>query len=73
MSVRSYVITVDDQAGISIADVANQLRDAGFDVSQQLDAIGVIVGRADEAELPRIRRVPGVAAIEEDRTGLIPL
>ncbi|MEO8259094.1 MAG: hypothetical protein ABI868_17230 [Acidobacteriota bacterium] len=68
MGSRNYTITVDDHARGRLADLGEQLRQAGFEVAQQLDAIGVILGRAEDADLPRIRGLQGVAAIEEDRT-----
>ncbi len=68
MSIRNYTITVDDDTGVSIRELAERLREAGFDVSQQLDAIGVILGRAEDADVARIRGIRGVAAVEEERT-----
>jgi hypothetical protein len=65
---RNYVITADGQAEGRLGELAARLREAGFDVIQQLDAIGVLVGRADEADIPRIRGLRGVAAVEEERT-----
>ena len=35
---------------------------------QQLETIGVIVGRADDSLLSQLRALPGVAAIEEEQT-----
>jgi hypothetical protein len=68
MSIRNYIVTANDQSEGRLTDLAERLREAGFDVVQQLDAIGVIVGRADHADLPRIRTLRGVGAVEEERT-----
>jgi hypothetical protein len=51
-----------------VAEIVRQLRAAGFELTQQLDAIGVILGRADDAEVERLRRIDGIASVEEDRT-----
>lgn len=68
MAIRNYTLTIDEHAGVSLTDLAQHLRDAGFHVTRQLEAIGVIVGRADEADVPRLRALRGVAALEEERT-----
>jgi hypothetical protein len=66
MGIRNYIITVD--AGMPMAELAERLREAGFEVVQQLEAVGVIVGRVDDADLPRIQAVRGVSALEEERS-----
>jgi hypothetical protein len=66
MAIRTYLVSVDD-AAVSLAELAERLRETGFEVTQQLEAIGVIIGRVDEAEIARVRAVPGVRAVEEER------
>ena len=68
MGLKNYTLSVDDRAGVPMGDLVRRLREAGFEVTQPLDAIGVILGRADEAEIPRLRGIRGVSAIEEERT-----
>lgn len=68
MSIKSYTVTVNDEAMGVMADVAERLGEAGLTVTDRLDAIGVFVGRAEESDLPRIRGVRGVTAVEEERT-----
>jgi hypothetical protein len=67
MATKTYTVMCDIQAGAALGELADRLRAAGFHVTQQLDAIGVIVGRADEADLARVRSVRGVVAVEEER------
>lgn len=67
MSVRNYLITVDDQAAAAMEDLTARLRLAGFEVVSRLDAIGIVLGRIDEASVQRIRSLPGVSAIDEER------
>jgi hypothetical protein len=67
MAQRTYSILVDDRADVSIADLADRLREHGVEITQQLDAIGVIVGVLDDAVVSQVRATPGVAAVEEER------
>lgn len=50
-----------------VPEVVAQLREAGFELSDRLDAIGVLLGHADEACVPHLRDIDGVTAIEEQR------
>lgn len=68
MAMKGYVLTVDDESDTTLAALVPALEAAGFVVDRTLDEIGVIVGRADEADVDRIREVPGVGAIDEDGT-----
>ncbi|MCC7043340.1 MAG: hypothetical protein IT183_05735 [Acidobacteria bacterium] len=66
MAMKRYVLTVGDEVETTLANLLPKLDAAGFIVDKTLGAIGVIVGRADEEDLDRIRDLPGVAAIDED-------
>ena len=68
MSFKTYTISIDEGTGVPMDELTGRLHEAGFVVTQRLDAIGVIVGRGEEAELPRFREIRGVAAIEEEKT-----
>jgi hypothetical protein len=68
MAMKRYVLTVSDECGTALDRLLPELDAAGFMVDTTLDAIGVIVGRAEEADLARIRQLPGVAAVDEDDT-----
>ena len=72
MAHKNYIVSAADLSPGRLAVLAQQLRDAGLIVTQVLDAIGVIVGHAEEATVPRLLAVPGVAAIEEERTYTVP-
>ena len=45
-------------------DVEKALEKAGFKVDEKLKEIGVLVGRADEKAMTRLRAIPGVADVE---------
>ncbi len=67
MAIRAYSILVDVDEGASLEEVSAALSRAGVEITEQLDAIGVVRGRIDDARLSEIRKIPGVAAIEEER------
>jgi hypothetical protein len=67
MAHKNYIVSVADPSPGRLAVTAQRLRDAGLIVTQVLDVVGVIVGHAEEAIVPRLLAVPGVAAIEEER------
>jgi hypothetical protein len=68
MGNRTYIISVVDPSPEQLTRLAERLRDAGFEVTHQLAFTGTIIGRADEAAVDVLRTLPGVGAIEEERT-----
>ncbi len=62
------VITVRDEHLTTLAQVADGLRAAGMRVDQVLGAAGVITGSVPPDRRAGVRRVPGVAAVEDDGT-----
>ncbi len=55
--------TVTCEPGAALAPITAALRAAGLQVTDVLDAIGVINGHAAETQLPRLRAVAGVADV----------
>ncbi len=72
MAIKTYLVVANDAAFAQLGELADRLRAAGLHVTRQLDATGVVVGSADEAVLPTLQAVNGVAAIEEERTYQLP-
>jgi hypothetical protein len=72
MASRDYLVSAADISVEGLAALARRLSDAGFTLTQQLDAVGVLLGRADEATVPSLLATPGVMAIEEVRTDVVP-
>ena len=72
MPIKDYIITAADMSPGSLSALAGRLRGAGFTVTQQHEATGVLVGRVDESRLAALLALPGVAAIEEVRSYSIP-
>ncbi len=68
MATNTYLVTATESARERLDDLAARLCDEGFEVSLQLEAIGVIVGLADESTLSSLRAVEGVQAIEQEGT-----
>ncbi len=50
------------------AGVRRRLADAGLEIENILDAIGIITGACDAGDLAGLRQVEGVAAVERDTT-----
>jgi subtilisin len=65
---RRVTVTVADSHAGELEAVAAGLRAAGLDVEQVLAALGVITGAVDASRLGEIAVVPGVAAVEEQRS-----
>jgi len=65
------VLVADDHLD-RMAEVVAGLRAAGLRVTAVHDALGTIAGDGEAADLGALRRVPGVAAIERDRTIQLP-
>jgi hypothetical protein len=57
------VTTSGDRA---IADVAKDLKAAGFAIEQTLDQVGVITGKSDAKAITKARAVRGVADVSPD-------
>ena len=60
---RWVVTTSPDHA---FGEVARELADRGFSIEQQLDAIGVVVGSADDDVAAALRGVKGVSDVSPD-------
>ena len=50
------------------ADVANRLRAAGVQVTNEMSSIGVVSAVADEQAVANLRSVPGVLDVEHDQS-----
>ena len=70
---RTHVtVSVDDAHLSQINQVAAHLRAAGMEVEQTLDAIGAISGHVGDDRLASLAQVPGVAAVEPERSFQLP-
>lgn len=60
-------IAVAEEARDRIYEVAAVCRAFGFGHTSTLSDVGVLMGSAELADLPTLRAIPGVAAIEMER------
>lgn len=65
-------VLVDDSRRGDMASVARDLKNKGFVVNQSLDAIGILTGSAPAHALESLSSVPGVSAVERNRTDFRP-
>jgi hypothetical protein len=63
----NVAIAVAESARLRIYEIAAACRALGFEHSSTLADIGVLTGSAELEMLPRIRRLPGVVAVEIER------
>jgi hypothetical protein len=61
---KSLVITTSGKR--SVHDVARDLKDAGFDVEDVLDAINVVTGKASADQKDKLRSVSDVVDVSDD-------
>jgi len=65
-------VSVDDAHLGQMDQIVARLRAAGMHVDSSLGAIGTILGHAPGDKVPALRRLPGVAAVEAERTVQLP-
>lgn len=61
---QTMIVTISDQRPIH--DVAQDLKKAGFDVEQIMEAINVITGSTDADSKARLKGINGVVDVSED-------
>lgn len=70
-SINVTVLVADARRG-DLSGVLDDLRREGFVLKESLEAIGVITGSAPTTSLARLSKVPGVSAVERERTDYRP-
>lgn len=61
-------VLADDAHKDNLMGLAETLKHKGFVLKQSLDALGVLTGSVDPTKLEGLSAVPGVSAVEEERT-----
>jgi hypothetical protein len=64
---EQVVISVADEQVDDMASVVDALRNAGLEVTEVLDSVGVVTGTVDGDALGSLSTVPGVAEVERSR------
>ena len=67
MSEISLLISVDDRHKDRLSEVIENCEKLGLKVEQRLDAIGVVTGSIDSANVDAIKQVEGVSSVEPSR------
>jgi len=63
----NVAIAVAEEARDRIYEVAEVCRALGFAHSSTLSNIGILIGSAEVEDLPMLRAIPGVLAVEMER------
>ena len=64
----NVTVLVDETHRASLTTVADALKDKGFVLNECLEALGVLTGSIPAPALNSLSTVPGVSAVEEERT-----
>lgn len=68
---KRWIVTLAD--GSALPDVRRRLAQAGFDVDQVLEDIGVVTGRGDDAVAAKLRKIEAVEDVSpEGEVGIAP-
>lgn len=60
-------VSVVDGSIDRFSDVVSRLRDAGLEVEQELEEIGVVTGSIDSEKAESLREIEGVSHVERSR------
>lgn len=64
----TVTVLVDDAHKENLPGLASALKDKGFVVKESLEAVGVLIGTVPAASMAALSAVPGVSAVEQERT-----
>lgn len=67
MSKVDLLVSIDDTHLDRFPEVVESIKDAGMDVEQQLEGIGVVTGSIDSEKIEQLHKVEGVSHVEESR------
>jgi hypothetical protein len=64
----NVAVAIAEEARDRIYEVARVCRALGFAHSSTLPGIGILIGSAEVEDLPMLRAIPGVLAVEMERS-----
>jgi hypothetical protein len=64
----AVTVLVDEAHKGNLSGLATALKDKGFVLKESLDAVGVLIGTVPFASMAGLSAVPGVSAVEQERT-----
>jgi UDP-N-acetylmuramate-alanine ligase len=68
----SLLISVADDHLDRFSEVVKEVEDAGMEVEQRMEDLGVLAGTIDSEKVEPLRQVAGVSHVEESRRFQIP-
>ena len=72
MSKLNLTVSIEDQQTEHFNEWVDEVTRAGFEVEQELKSLGVVTGKMDEEKVDKLKKVKGVANVEESRTFQLP-
>jgi hypothetical protein len=72
MSTIKASVSVDEQYLDKLPNVVKRVKKVGFHVEQTLASIGVITGTVDSEKIDSVRKVKGVASVEQEKQFQLP-
>jgi hypothetical protein len=67
MASKKYSLSVADGHLDRMPEIAREAEAAGLRIESRLEAVGVLTGSAAPDAVERLRGIPGVEAVEEER------
>jgi hypothetical protein len=68
MAKENVNISVADNSRTRFPEVVRALRDAGLDVTQELESLGIVSGSIESAKVADLQQMDGVTSVEKERT-----
>ena len=68
MANETVNISVADGDQTRFPEIVRSLREAGLDVTQELESLGIVSGEIDSAKVDDLQQIDGVAAVERQRS-----
>ena len=72
MSKLNLTVSIADQQADHFNEWVDEVKRSGFEVEQELKSLGVVTGKMDEEKVERLKKVKGVAHVEESRSFQLP-
>ena len=69
---KPIIVTVSDEALSDIQRIADNLKAKGMNVDRVMSMTGVISGSSPPSRLPALKKISGVASVEEELSAELP-
>ena len=67
MARKKYSVSIADGHLDRMAEIAREAEAAGLQIESRLEAVGVLTGSAMPEAVDRLRGIPGIEEVEEER------